>query len=147
MTDHTPMQLEKYYTCYIERRWHIPYHPASARLTTDLLEFNAWIQLKIIQYWWLFWRQWCRDVASGAAKISKENVCCFHKKWRGSASSINVKGLAPLAPFSSMPCTLCYSPSIVLPSDTLAITMLFLLPLLLLSPCNHCPTSCYSYKH
>ena len=37
MTDHTPMQLEKYYTCYIERRLHIPYNPASARLTTGLL--------------------------------------------------------------------------------------------------------------
>ena len=37
MTDHTPMQLEKYYTCYIEGRLHIPYNPASARLTTDRL--------------------------------------------------------------------------------------------------------------
>ena len=37
MTDHTPMQLEKYYTCYIESRLHIPYNPASARLTTGLL--------------------------------------------------------------------------------------------------------------
>ena len=34
MTDHTPIQLEKYYTCYIERRLHIPYNPASVRLTT-----------------------------------------------------------------------------------------------------------------
>ena len=47
MIDHTPMQLEKYYTCYIERRLHIPYNPASARLTTGLLMFNALIQLKI----------------------------------------------------------------------------------------------------
>ena len=39
--------------------------PASARLTIGLLMFNALIQLKIIQYWWWFWRQWCRDVASG----------------------------------------------------------------------------------
>ena len=29
------------------------------------LMLNALIQLKIIQYWWWFWRQWCRDVASG----------------------------------------------------------------------------------
>ena len=39
MTDHTPMQLEKYYTCCIEGiegRWHIPYNPTSARLATDL---------------------------------------------------------------------------------------------------------------
>ena len=43
MTDHTPMQLEKYYTCYIERRLHIPYNPASARLTIGLLMFNALI--------------------------------------------------------------------------------------------------------
>ena len=50
MTDHTHMQLEKYYTCYIERRLHIPYNPASARLTIGLLMFNALIQLKIIQY-------------------------------------------------------------------------------------------------
>ena len=48
MTDHTPMQLEKYYTCYIERRLHISYNPASARLTTGLLMLNALIQLKII---------------------------------------------------------------------------------------------------
>ena len=48
MTDHTPMQLEKYYTCYIERRLHIPYNPTSARLTTGLLMLNALIQLKII---------------------------------------------------------------------------------------------------
>ena len=50
VTDHTPMQLEKYYTCYIKRRLHIPYNPASARLTTGLLMLNAPIQLKIIQY-------------------------------------------------------------------------------------------------
>ena len=49
MTDHTPMQLEKYYTCYIERRLHIPCNPASAKLTRGLLMFNALIQLKIIQ--------------------------------------------------------------------------------------------------
>ena len=48
MTDLIPMQLEKYNTCYIERRLHIPYNPASARLTTGLLMFNALIQLKII---------------------------------------------------------------------------------------------------
>ena len=42
------MQLEKYYTCYIERRLHIPYNPATASLTTGLLMFNAPIQLKII---------------------------------------------------------------------------------------------------
>ena len=48
MTDHTPMQLEKYYTCYIERRLHILFNPASARLTIGLLMFNALIQLKII---------------------------------------------------------------------------------------------------
>ena len=47
MTDHSPMQLEKYYTCYIERRLNIPYNPASARLTTGLLMFNALIQLNI----------------------------------------------------------------------------------------------------
>ena len=48
MTDHTHMQLEKHYTCYIESRLHIPYSPASARLTIGLLLFNALIQLKII---------------------------------------------------------------------------------------------------
>ena len=41
MTDHTPMLLVKYYTCYIERRLYIPYNPASARLTTYLLMLNA----------------------------------------------------------------------------------------------------------
>ena len=30
------MQLEKYYTYCIERRWHIPYNLASARLATGL---------------------------------------------------------------------------------------------------------------
>ena len=37
MTDNTPMQLEKYYTCCIEKRWHVSYNPASARLPTGLL--------------------------------------------------------------------------------------------------------------
>ena len=41
LADHTPMQLEKYYTYYIERRWHIPYNSVSATLATDLLVFNA----------------------------------------------------------------------------------------------------------
>ena len=50
MTDHTPMQLEKYYTYCIERGLHINYNPASARLTTGLLMLNALIQLKLIQY-------------------------------------------------------------------------------------------------
>ena len=36
MTDNTPMQLETYYTCCKERRWHIPYNLASARLATGL---------------------------------------------------------------------------------------------------------------
>ena len=40
MTDHSPMQLENYYTCYIERRWHIPCNPPSARLATGLLVNN-----------------------------------------------------------------------------------------------------------
>ena len=35
------------------------------RLATGLWVSNAWIQLKIVQYWWWCWRQWCRDVASG----------------------------------------------------------------------------------
>ena len=61
---HTHAAL-KYYTCYIERRFHIPYKPAPPRLTIGLLMFNALIHLKIIQYWWWFRRQWCRDVASG----------------------------------------------------------------------------------
>ena len=42
------MQLQKYYTCYIERRLRIHYNPATARLTIGLLMFNALIQLKII---------------------------------------------------------------------------------------------------
>ena len=50
MTDHTHMQLEKYYTCNIKRRLHTHYNPASARLTIGLLMFNALILLKIIQY-------------------------------------------------------------------------------------------------
>ena len=35
-------------------------------LATGLLVSNSWIQLTIAQYWWWFWRQWCRDVVSGA---------------------------------------------------------------------------------
>ena len=35
------LQLEKYYTCCIERRKHIHYNPASARLASGLLVFNA----------------------------------------------------------------------------------------------------------
>ena len=58
------MQLEKYYTCYIERRLHRTIQPR-LRLTIGLLMFNVLIQLKIIHYWWWFWRQWCTDVASG----------------------------------------------------------------------------------
>ena len=29
------------------------------------LMLNALIQLKIMQYWWWFWRQWCRDILTG----------------------------------------------------------------------------------
>ena len=75
------MQLEKYYTCYIERRLHIPYNPASARLTTGLLILNALIQLKIIQYWWWLWRQWCRDVASGIDKHPDRTEIYFRLKF------------------------------------------------------------------
>ena len=73
------MQLEKYYTCYIERRLHIPYNPASARLTIGLLMFNALIQLKILQYWWWFWRQWYRDVASGILTEQKLISDCRYR--------------------------------------------------------------------
>ena len=66
MTDHAPMKLEKHYTWWIERRWHIPNKPPFTRLATSLLVSNAWIQHKIVQYWWWFLSQWCRDVASGA---------------------------------------------------------------------------------
>ena len=79
MTNHTHMQLEKYYTCYIERRVHIPYNPASARLTIGLLMFNALIQLKIIQYWWWLWRQWCRDIASGILTEQKLIPDCRYR--------------------------------------------------------------------
>ena len=41
-------------------------HGQSYGLATDLLVSNAWIQLKIVKYWQWFWRQWWRDVASGA---------------------------------------------------------------------------------
>ena len=41
MTDYTPMQLEKYYTCNIERRLHIPYNPASAKLPTRLVNVGC----------------------------------------------------------------------------------------------------------
>ena len=43
MTDHIPMQLKQYYTCCIERRWHIPYNSASAKLALldFITEFNS----------------------------------------------------------------------------------------------------------
>ena len=49
MTDHAPMQLEKHYTCLIERRWHIPYKFPSTMLAIGLLVSNARIQLKIVK--------------------------------------------------------------------------------------------------
>ena len=76
------MQLEKYYTCYIERRLHIPYNPASARLTIGLLMFNALIQLKIIQYWWWFWRQWCRDLHQALTGILTEQKLISDCRYR-----------------------------------------------------------------
>ena len=60
------MKHEKHYTCWIERKWHIPLKSPSPRLATGFLVSNAWIQLKLVLYWWWFCRQWCRDVASGA---------------------------------------------------------------------------------
>ena len=57
--------LEKHCICCIERRWHIPNKSPFTRLATVLLESNARIQLKIVKYWWWFWMQLCRDVASG----------------------------------------------------------------------------------
>ena len=79
MSDHTPMQLEKYYTCCIERRWYIPYNPSSARLATGLFVFNAWIQLNVVQYRWWFWRQWCRGVTSSILTEQKIISDCRYK--------------------------------------------------------------------
>ena len=39
------------------------------RLATGLLMSSAWIQHKIVQYWWWFLRQWCRDVALGTVSV------------------------------------------------------------------------------
>ena len=47
MTDHAPMKLEKHYSCWIERRWHIPKKSHFPRLATGLLVSNALIQLKM----------------------------------------------------------------------------------------------------
>ena len=63
-----PITLEKHYTWWILRRWHIPNKPLFTRLATGLIVSNAWIQLKIVQHLWWFLRQWCRDVASGAER-------------------------------------------------------------------------------
>ena len=43
MTDHAPMKLEKYYTCWKERRWHTPKKSPYPRLTTGLLVSNGGI--------------------------------------------------------------------------------------------------------
>ena len=88
MTDHTPMQLEKYYTYYIERRLHILYNPASAKLTIGLLMFNVLIQFKIIQYWWWFWGQWCRDVASGIDRHPDKTEIDFRLQIQGNRKLI-----------------------------------------------------------
>ena len=60
------MKHEKHHTCWIERRWHVSKKSPFPRLATGLLVSNSWIQLKIVLYWRWYWRQWCRDVASGA---------------------------------------------------------------------------------
>ena len=89
MTDHTPMQLEKHYTCCIERRWHILYNPTSA----GLLVSNAWIQLKIVQYWWCYWRHWCRDVASGIDRHPDRTEIYFRLQIHGNQKLILVSVL------------------------------------------------------
>ena len=45
-----PPKLEKHYTSWIERRWHIPNKSPFPRLATDVLVSNALIQLEIVQY-------------------------------------------------------------------------------------------------
>ena len=44
MTDHAPMKLDKHYTCWLEKRWHISDKSPIARQATGLLfpmpEFN-----------------------------------------------------------------------------------------------------------
>ena len=50
--------------------------------------FNALIQLKIIQYWWWFWRQWCRDVASGIDRHTDRTEIYFRLQIQGNQKLI-----------------------------------------------------------
>ena len=52
------------------------------------LMLNALIQLKIIQYWWWFWRQWCRDVASGIDRHPDRTEIDFRLQIQGNRKLI-----------------------------------------------------------
>ena len=41
MTEHAPMKLEKYYTCWIERTWHLPKKYPVLRLATGPLSVQC----------------------------------------------------------------------------------------------------------
>ena len=41
MTDHAPMKLEKHYTCWIERRWHID-RPVHRILKRGVQRIASW---------------------------------------------------------------------------------------------------------
>ena len=58
------------------------------KLTTGLLMLNVLIQIKIIQYWWWFWRQWCRDVASGIDKHPDRTEIYFRLQIQGNRKLI-----------------------------------------------------------
>ena len=49
--------------------------------------FNALSQLKIIQYWWWFWRQWCRDEHQALTGILTEQKLISDCRYREIESS------------------------------------------------------------
>ena len=63
MTDHAPMKLEKHYTCWIVRRWHIPNKYRIPRLATGLLVSNELLLEAVM-----------RDVALGLHVVDSSSL-------------------------------------------------------------------------
>ena len=67
----TPMQLEKYYTCYIERdgiylTTPLGYRPVSVQCLNSTKDNTI-----------CFWMQWCRDLASGIDRLPDRTEIYF----------------------------------------------------------------------
>ena len=80
MTDHTPMQLEKYYTCYIERRLYNTLQPRFCKVDYRLVNIEY---PNSTQEYTILMMILCRDVASGIDKHPDRTEIYFSLQIQG----------------------------------------------------------------